>query len=265
MDMNLTGRSALVTGSTGGIGYGIAKALLGLGARVGINGRTSERVEAAIATLRADHPAGEPFAAVGDVASADGVDALVAALPDVDILVNNTGIFEPKPFFEIPDADWQRFFDVNVMSGVRLSRAYVPGMTARGWGRVVFIASESAINIPVEMVHYGMTKTAQLAVSRGLAETVSGTGVTVNSVLPGPTLSEGVADFMKQMAGGSAGADLDALGRDFVAAHRPTSLIGRLASVAEVANMVAYVCSPAASATSGAALRVDGGVLRNIA
>ena len=265
MDMNLKGRSALVTGSTGGIGYGIAEALLELGARVGINGRTAERVEAAIARLRAENPAGEPFAAVGDVATAEGVDGLVAALPDLDILVNNTGIFEPKPFFEIPDADWQRFFDVNVMSGVRLSRAYAPGMVARGWGRVVFIASESGINIPLEMVHYGMTKTAQLAVSRGLAETVSGTGVTVNSVLPGPTLSEGVAEFMKQMAKGSGEADLDALGREFVAAHRPTSLIGRLASVEEVANMVAYVCSPAASATSGAALRVDGGVLRNIA
>ncbi len=265
MDMNLKGRRALVTGSTGGIGFGIAQALLDLGASVGINGRTTERVEAAIAALRGKTQAGEAFAAVGDVATADGVAALVAALPDVDILVNNTGIFEPKPFFDIPDGDWQRFFDVNVMSGVRLSRAYAPGMVARGWGRVVFIASESGINIPVEMVHYGMTKTAQLAVSRGLAETVSGTGVTVNSVLPGPTLSEGVADFMKQMAGGSGEADLDALGRQFVAEHRPTSLIGRLASVEEVANMVAYVCSPAASATSGAALRVDGGVLRNIA
>jgi NAD(P)-dependent dehydrogenase (short-subunit alcohol dehydrogenase family) len=265
MDMNLKGRRALVTGSTGGIGFGIAQALLDLGASVGINGRTAERVEAAIAALRGKTQAGEAFAAVGDVATADGVAALVAALPDVDILVNNTGIFEPKPFFDIPDGDWQRFFDVNVMSGVRLSRAYAPGMVARGWGRVVFIASESGINIPVEMVHYGMTKTAQLAVSRGLAETVSGTGVTVNSVLPGPTLSEGVADFMKQMAGGSGEADLDALGRQFVAEHRPTSLIGRLASVEEVANMVAYVCSPAASATSGAALRVDGGVLRNIA
>ncbi len=265
MDMNLKGRTALVTGSTGGIGFGIAQALLELGARVGINGRTAQRVDAAIAALHAQNLTGEAFAAVGDVATAAGVAALVAALPTVDILVNNTGIFEPKTFFEIPDADWQRFFDVNVMSGVRLSRAYAPGMVARGWGRVVFIASESAINIPVEMIHYGMTKTAQLAVSRGLAETVSGTGVTVNSVLPGPTLSEGVADFMKQMADGSAEADLDALGRRFVAEHRPTSLIGRLASVEEVANMVAYICSPAASATSGAALRVDGGVLRNIA
>ncbi|MFD0937700.1 SDR family NAD(P)-dependent oxidoreductase, partial [Methylobacterium trifolii] len=224
------------------------------------------RVEAALASLRAEAKAGAFFAAVGDVAKADGVAALVSALPAVDILVNNTGIFEPKPFFEIPDADWQRFFEVNVMSGVRLSRAYTPGMVKSGWGRVVFIASESAINIPAEMVHYGMTKTAQLSVSRGLAQTVAGSGVTVNSVLPGPTLSEGVADFLKQMAGETAdGADLDELGRRFIAEHRPSSLIGRLARVEEVASMVAYLCSPAASATSGAALRVDGGVLQGIA
>lgn len=269
MDLNLSGRRALVTGSTGGIGYGIAQALTALGADVGVNGRTAERVEAALARLRGEMAgragAGSPFAAVGDVASASGASALVSALPAVDILVNNTGIFEPKPFFEIPDADWQRFFDVNVMSGVRLSRAYAPGMAERGWGRVIFIASESALNIPNEMVHYGMTKTAQLAVSRGLAQTVSGTGVTVNSVLPGPTLSEGVGDFLKQMAGVEGDADLDTLGRQFIAEHRPTSLIGRLASVEEVASMVAYLCSPAASATSGAALRVDGGVLTSIA
>ncbi|WP_375463172.1 SDR family NAD(P)-dependent oxidoreductase [uncultured Methylobacterium sp.] len=265
MDMDLTGRRALVTGSTGGIGFGIARTLAGLGASVGINGRTRERVEAAVAKLRAETGAGEVFAAAADVSTAEGVDALLKGLPTIDILVNNTGIFEPKPFFEIPDADWQRFFDVNVMSGVRLSRAYAPGMVERGWGRIVFIASESAINIPVEMVHYGMTKTAQLAVARGLAETVARTGVTVNSVLPGPTLSEGVAAFMTRMAEGADSADLDAIGRRFIAEHRPTSLIGRLAGVDEVASMVAYVCSPAASATSGAALRVDGGVLRGIA
>ncbi|KQP28259.1 oxidoreductase [Methylobacterium sp. Leaf102] len=265
MNLDLTGKRALVTGSTGGIGYAIAKALAELGATVAINGRAQDRVAAAITRLKAETGTHAFIAAPGDISTADGANRLVAGLPDVDILVNNTGIFEPKPFFEIPDEDWQRFFDTNVMSGIRLSRAYTPRMVTRGWGRVVFIASESALNIPVEMVHYGMTKTAQLAISRGLAETVSGTGVTVNSVLPGPTLSEGVADFMKAMAPGSGEADLDALGRAFVKEHRPTSLIGRLATVDEVANMVAYVCSPAASATSGAALRVDGGVLRSIA
>lgn len=265
MDLDLSGKKALVTGSTGGIGYAVAEALSDLGADVGINGRTPERVEAALAKLTGSAKSGRPFAATGDVSTADGVAALVAALPAVDILVNNTGIFEPKPFFEIPDSDWQRFFDVNVMSGIRLSRAYAAGMAERGWGRVIFISSESALNVPTEMVHYGMTKTAQLAISRGLAQTVSGSGVTVNSVLPGPTLSEGVAEFMRQMSGGAPDADLDALGRTFVAEHRPSSLIGRLASVGEVASLVAYLCSPAASATTGAALRVDGGVLQGLA
>lgn len=265
MDMDLTGRRALVTGSTGGIGYAIAAALAGLGATVAVNGRTPDRVRAAVARLTAETGGGAFIAAPGDVATPTGAGGVLAGLPDVDILVNNAGIFEPKPFFAIDDADWHRFFDTNVMSGIRLSRGYAPGMVARGWGRVVFISSESAINIPAEMVHYGMTKTAQLAVARGLAETVAGTGVTVNSVLPGPTLSEGVAGFMTALGARSGETDLDAMGRQFVAAHRPTSLLGRLATVAEVANMVAYVCSPAASATSGAALRVDGGVLRNIA
>ncbi|ACL56310.1 SDR family NAD(P)-dependent oxidoreductase [Methylobacterium nodulans] len=264
MDIDLSGRRALVTGSTAGIGYAIAKALGDLGATVAVNGRTAERVEAAVTALSHAAPKGRFVPAPGDVATAEGAAALRAALPEVDILVNNTGIFEPKPFFEIPDEDWQRFFEVNVLSGVRLSRAYAPGMVARGWGRVVFISSESALQIPVEMVHYGMTKTAQLAVARGLAETVAGTGVTVNSVLPGPTLSEGVAAFMQQMAAGVADPDLDAMGRAFIKEHRPTSLIGRLASPEEVANLVAYLCTPAASATSGAAVRVDGGVVRAI-
>lgn len=264
MDIDLTGRSALVTGSTGGIGYAIAKALAELGAYVAVNGRTRERVDAAIERLKGEVAGGQFIAGVGDVGTESGAAELVRALPKTDILVNNAGIFEPKPFFEIPDAEWQRFFDVNVMSGVRLSRAYGPGMVERGWGRIVFIASESAINIPPEMVHYGMTKTAQLAVARGLAETVGGSGVTVNSVLPGPTASEGVVDFLKAM-GGAEGADIDRLGGDFIAENRPTSLIKRLATTEEVANMVAYLCSPAASATTGAALRVDGGVLRGIA
>ncbi|MFY9293082.1 MAG: SDR family oxidoreductase [Methylorubrum rhodinum] len=263
MDIDLKGRSALVTGSTGGIGYAIAKTLGQLGATVAVNGRTGERVNAAIERLRGEVTGADFIAGIGDVGTEEGAAELLAALPKVDILVNNAGIFEPKPFFEIPDQEWRRFFEVNVMSGIRLARAYGPGMVERGWGRIVFISSESGINIPVEMVHYGVTKTAQLAVSRGLAETVGGSGVTVNSVLPGPTLTEGVADFLESMGG--AGGDLEEKGRAFIAENRPTSLLKRLAEPEEVANMVAYLCTPAASATTGAALRVDGGVLRGIA
>lgn len=264
MDLNLKGKRALVTGSTAGIGFAIARELALLGATVAVNGRSDKRVQEAIDKLKAVAPGASFTSAVGDVSSAEGANLVIAAAGDVDILVNNAGIFEPKAFFDIPDADWLRFYEVNVMSGVRLARSLTPGMVKRGWGRVIFISSESAIQIPAEMVHYGMTKTAQLAIARGLAETVSGTGVTVNSVLPGPTLSEGVATFMSAMAGGGSSADLDAAGRAFVKEHRPTSLIGRLASVDEVANLVAYLCSPAASATSGAAVRVDGGVVRSI-
>ncbi|CAO4176005.1 SDR family NAD(P)-dependent oxidoreductase [Methylorubrum aminovorans] len=263
MDIDLKGRSALVTGSTGGIGYAVARELGRLGAYVAVNGRTAERVDAAIVRLRGEVPGGEFIAGIGDVGTEEGAADLAAALPRVDILVNNAGIFEPKPFFEIADAEWRRFFEVNVMSGIRLARAYGLGMVERGWGRIVFIASESGVNIPPEMVHYGMTKTAQLAVSRGLAETVGGSGVTVNSVLPGPTMTEGVVDFLESMGAGEG--DLEARGRAFIAENRPTSLLKRLAQPEEVANMVAYLCTPAASATTGAALRVDGGVLRGIA
>jgi len=264
MDLNLKGRRAVVTGSTGGIGHATARELASLGATVAINGRTQVRVDEAIAKLKRDVPGAEFLSAPGDLGTAEGANAVIRAVPDADILVNNAGIFEPKPFFDIPDEDWMRFFETNVLSGVRLARHYTPMMVKRGWGRVVFISSESGLHIPTEMVHYGVTKTAQIAVARGLAETVANTGVTVNSVLPGPTLSEGVGDFMSKMASGVTNPDLQQMGRDFIRDHRSTSLLGRLATSEEVANMIAYVCSPAASATSGAALRVDGGVVRAI-
>ena len=258
MNIDLSGRHAVVTGSTAGIGLAIVTGLAQSGAAVTLNGRSQARVDAAIAAVRKQAPEATVAGVAADLGAADGVAAFLGKVPKADILVNNLGIFDPKPFADIPDAEWQRFFDTNVMSGVRMSRAYLPGMVAAGWGRVVFISSESGLNIPKEMVHYGMTKTAQLAISRGLAETVANTGVTVNAVLPGPTLSEGVA----AMLGG--GGDPEAAGRRFVEQYRPTSLTGRLATVEEVANMVVYVCSPLSSATSGANLRVDGGVVRSI-
>jgi NAD(P)-dependent dehydrogenase (short-subunit alcohol dehydrogenase family) len=265
MDLNLNGKRALVTGSTSGIGRAIALELAGLGAEVAVNGRSPDRVDQAIREMTAKVSSGRFLAAPGDVGGPEGLARVIEAVPEVDILVNNTGIFEPKPFFEIPDEDWRRFFDVNVLSGVHLSRHYAARMVDRHWGRVVFVSSESAIQIPTEMIHYGMTKTAQLAVMRGLAETVAGSGVTVNAVLPGPTLSDGVATFMRQMAPEGGEADLDAMGRTFIRENRPTSLIGRLIAPEEIANMVAYLCSPAASATTGTAVRVDGGVIRAIA
>ena len=260
MDLQLAGKLALVTGSSKGIGHAIAATLAREGARVIVNGRTQASVDAARKDILAKVPEAQLEAFAGDLASAVDAERLVQAFPAVDILVNNLGIFEPKPFEDIPDADWQRFFDVNVLSGVRLSRAYLPGMKQRDWGRIVFISSESAIQIPTEMIHYGMTKTAQLAVSRGLAETCAGTRVTVNAVLPGPTRSAGVDEFVAQLSGGQP---FEAFEREFFTSVRPSSLLKRFATTDEVASLVAYVCSPLASATNGAALRVDGGVLRS--
>jgi NAD(P)-dependent dehydrogenase (short-subunit alcohol dehydrogenase family) len=263
MIIDLSNKRAIVTGSTAGIGFAIARGLARAGAAVVINGRSRDSVAAAIERLKGEVPRSRVEGIPADLARADGVADFVRQAGDADILVNNLGIFEPKPFEAISDDDWHRFFDTNVMSGIRLSRHYLPKMLERDWGRIVFISSESGLNIPVEMIHYGMTKTAQLAIARGLAESVAGTGVTVNSVLPGPTRSEGVADFFAKMAKdqGVSQAEMEA---QFVAQNRPTSLIKRLATPEEVANMVVYVCSPQASATTGAALRVDGGVVRSI-
>lgn len=263
MNIDLSGKTALVTGSTGGIGRAIAEGLASSGANVILNGRRQESVNKAVAAVSA-LARGKVCGVAADIATADGCDAIVAAAPEVDILVNNAGIFEPKPYFDIPDADWERFFETNVMSGVRLARAYMPGMLKRNWGRVIFISSESGLQIPKEMIHYGMTKTAQLALSRGLAELTAGTGVTVNAVLPGPTRSDGVEGFLEAMAR-DAGKAPDDMARTFVTTHRPTSLLQRFATVEEVANMVVYAASREASATNGAALRVDGGVVRSIA
>jgi NAD(P)-dependent dehydrogenase (short-subunit alcohol dehydrogenase family) len=263
MDLQLNGKRALVTGSTAGIGFAIAKALAAEGAAVVINGRAADRVEAALAQLREACPGAELSGVTADLATAQGCAALVAVCPDVDLLVNNLGIFDPKPFEDIPDADWLRFFETNVMSGVRLSRAYLGAMKRRNWGRIVFISSESGLCPPAEMVHYGMTKSAQISVARGLAETCTGTGVTVNSVLPGPTLTQGAEDFFATLAAGQ-GQTFDEAARDFFAHGRPTSILKRFIQPDEVASLVAYVCSPLAAATQGAALRVEGGVVRSL-
>lgn len=260
MQLQLDNKLALVTGSTKGIGYAVAESLAREGAHVIVTGRTGEAVAAAGARIRAAVKDAKVEGFAGDLGTAAAAASLVARFPEVDILVNNLGIFEPKPFEQIPDADWSRFFEVNVLSGVRFSRAYLPGMKQRDWGRIVFISSESGMQIPAEMIHYGTTKTAQLAVSRGLAETCAGTGVTVNAVLPGPTHSDGVDDFVKALSGGKPFADFE---REFFETVRPTSLLKRFATPGEVANLVTYVCSPLASATNGAALRVDGGVVKS--
>jgi len=264
MNIDLSGKTALVTGSTAGIGHAIAKGLAATGASVVVNGRAQGKVDSAVAAITKAVPGAKVRGVAADVSTAAGCNALLAALPDVDILINNAGIFEPKGFFDIPDEDWSRFYEVNVMSGVRLSRAYMPGMLKRNWGRIVFISSESALNIPKEMIHYGMTKTAQLAVARGLAEMTRGTAVTVNSVLPGPTMSEGVETFVKDLAKQNGQSVEEAAAR-FVKQHRPTSLVERFASVEEIANMVVYVSSRQASVTNGAALRAEGGIIQTIA
>jgi NAD(P)-dependent dehydrogenase (short-subunit alcohol dehydrogenase family) len=263
MNLLLANKKALVSGSTAGIGFAIATALAQEGAAVVINGRSEERVDAAVRKIRQTTGNAETIGITADLGTKIGVDLLVGELPVVDILVNNLGIYEPKPFPEITDEDWLRFFEINVMSGVRLSRFYLPGMLQTNWGRIVFISSESGINIPAEMIHYGVTKTAQIALARGLAETTAGTGVTVNSVLPGPTRSEGVEQFVAEMAK-TQGTDKDTVEKDFFRTVRPSSLLKRFATVEQVAAMIAYVCSPIASATNGAALRVDGGVIRAI-
>jgi NAD(P)-dependent dehydrogenase (short-subunit alcohol dehydrogenase family) len=263
MKIDLSGKTALVTGSTAGIGRAIAEGLAECGANIVINGRKEASVNKVVSELR-DAAAGQVCGVAADVSSPEGCNVLVEAVRNVDILVNNAGIFEPKPFFEITDAEWSRFYETNVMSGVRLSRAYMPGMIDRNWGRIIFISSESGLQIPKEMIHYGMTKTAQLAIARGLAEVSAGTGVTVNSVLPGPTRSAGVEDFLEAMAK-EAGKAPDDMARDFVTTHRPTSLLQRFETVEEVANMVVYAASKEASGTNGAALRVDGGIVRSIA
>jgi NAD(P)-dependent dehydrogenase (short-subunit alcohol dehydrogenase family) len=263
MDLGISGKTAFISGSTAGIGLAIAEGLAGEGARVIINGRTDERVDKAVSDIKARIGDANVVGIAADAGTADGAAKIVRELPQVDILINNLGIYEIKDFVDITDEDWFRTFEVNVMSGIRLSRSYFPKMLSSNWGRIVFISSESGINIPVEMIQYGMTKTAQFAVARGLAELTVGTGVTVNTVLPGPTRSEGVATFLEEIAK-KEGKDVSIIEKGVFENLRPSSLIKRFATPQEVANMVIYLCSTAASATNGAALRVDGGVIRSI-
>jgi NAD(P)-dependent dehydrogenase (short-subunit alcohol dehydrogenase family) len=260
MNLQLNGKTALVTGSTAGIGNAIAASLASEGATVIVNGRKSDAVERAVSGMHAAQ-GGKVLGFAGDLSEAAVAEALVARHPNVDILVNNLGIFEVRPFEEISDADWRRFFDANVLSGARLSRLYLPRMRQLNWGRIIFISSESAYHIPAEMIHYGMTKAAQIAVARGLAESLAGTGITVNSVLPGPTRSRGVGDFLAGWAA-KDGKSTKEVEDDFFKVARPTSLLKRFSTPEEVAAMVTYVASPLSSATTGAALRVDGGTIK---
>jgi NAD(P)-dependent dehydrogenase (short-subunit alcohol dehydrogenase family) len=263
MNLQLTGKSALVTGSTAGIGFAIARTLVREGASVVITGRTQDRVKAAIKTIQQENGDAKVSGIAADLATAEGSAKCIQALSSVDILVNNLGVYEPKPFEKITDHDWHTIIETNFMSGVRLCRHYLPQMKATNWGRTIFISSESAVNIPVEMIHYGVTKTMQIALARGLAETTSGTGVTVNSILAGPTRSEGVEQFIADVARtkGIAPAEIE---KDFFRTVRPSSLLQRFATIEEVAALVAFVASPLSSATNGAALRVEGGLLRSI-
>ncbi|MCB8748069.1 SDR family oxidoreductase [Rhodoferax sp. U2-2l] len=263
MDLLLQGKRALVTGSTSGIGWATARELALEGAHVVLNGRDAARLASALARIQAECPQATVRGVVADLSTAAGCQQLLRDAGEVDILVNNLGIFEPKPFEQISDDDWMRFFEVNVMSGVRLARHHLPAMKARNWGRIVFISSESGICPPAEMVHYGMSKSAQLSVSRGLAETCIGTQVTVNSVLPGPTRTEGVGEFFAKLAR-DAGQTLQQAEHDFFKFARPTSLLQRFIEPAEVAAMVTYVCSPRSAATNGAAFHVEGGVVRSL-
>jgi NAD(P)-dependent dehydrogenase (short-subunit alcohol dehydrogenase family) len=259
MDLKLNGKRALVTGSTAGIGAAIAASLAREGARVIVNGRSAAGVEKAVATLKAES-GGDLIGFAGDLGTAQPIEDLVRRHPEVDILVNNLATFDLKPFEDIPDADWMRFFEVNVLSGVRLSRAYLPGMKRANWGRIIFISSESALQIPAEMIHYGVTKTAQIAVARGLAESVAGTGITVNSVLPGPTRSRSLNDFVAALG---AGENFDSFQTEFFQRVRPTSLLKRFETPEEIASFVTYLASPLASGVTGAALRVEGGVVKS--
>ena len=263
MDLKLSDKTAFVSGSTAGIGFAIARRLLTEGSHVIINGRTQKSIDEAIQELKSMIPQAKVSGIPADFSKADEVNKLIQALPEIDILINNAGIFEPKAFTDIPDEDWFRFFEINVMSGIRLSRYFFPKMLAKNWGRIIFISSESGVFIPDEMIHYGMTKTAQIAVSRGLAELTKGTGVTVNSILPGPTKSKGVGTFIEDLSKAN-NISIEEVEKDFFKNMRPTSLIQRFASVDEVADTVAYYVSPLASATNGAAIRVEGGLIRSI-
>lgn len=263
MDLGLGGRRALVTGSTAGIGYAIARGLAAEGARVTISGRTQASVDAALARLRADLPHAAVDGVAADCATAAGAGAVFARVAEADILVNNLGIYARMPFFEIPDAEWLRYFEVNVLSGVRFARHYAQAMARRGWGRILFVSSESGLNIPREMIHYGMTKTAQLSIARGLAMELAGTGVTVNALLPGPTRTENT-DRLRAERAKAAGKTVAEIETEFFQVYRPTSLVRRFTSAEEVANLAVYLCGAGASATTGAAMRADGGVVNQI-